>query len=486
MLKKYLIPSLVSIVFFFAYSQISLRLYHSHQTRGDLTAYAQGMWNTLNGHFMASTYNYSVHNYYDKQYREINSDNSNIFGVHFNPVLLLFIPFYGIAQSPETLLFIQSLLTAFGGFIIYCLAKKILRSNLLAIIIQFSYLIYFATISATLSQFHAYTLALFFAPILILASTQKNNVYYYLSLAMFLLVQENTSLVALFFGLYLIIRNESRKKGIVTVLTSLLYFTLTIYYIIPSLSPYHFYLFSGIYGSNLGGNISEMIKNSFLDPKRLFQTIFTKANIDYIRNLLVGILPFSLLSPLVLLVAFSSLAQNILSSSLGLKTQLMHYESGAVAFLFYALILGINYFLTQTKIGKTKYSFIACISVVIIMTSYSYKIFTSHRFNPTLLSLNLYNQKDSEMDELINMIPVEASVSTQDYLSAQLSNREGLYQFPVYIDQVDYVLISKSEATWPLTVEEQQAFLSKLRTSQSHTVIKETTNFVLFGQSPHP
>lgn len=485
MLKKYLLSLLISSIFFHSYSKISLELYRSHQTRGDLTAYAQGMWNTVNGHFMASTYNYSVHNYYDKEYREINGDNSNIFGVHFNPIILLFVPIYYLFPNPETLLFVQSLLTAGGGFIIYLLAKRILKQDSLALMIQLSYLVYFATVSATLNQFHAYTLALFFAPLLLLSSTSKNNLFYYSSLGLFLMVQENTSLVAFFFGISLLLNKGTRVRGIWTVVLALIYFFSVIEIVIPALSPYHFYLFSGIYGSNLGGNIKEIALNSLMHPILFIQTVTSSENLKYLSNLLIAILPFAVLSPILLLVAFSSLAQNILSSSAGLKTQLMHYESGAVAFLFYALILGISYVLRQPKIAKARYSVIICVLLLALSTGYSYKQFTAPRFNPTLLRLNLYTEKNREMDSMINQIPAGASVSTQDYLSAQLSSRVGLYQFPVYLDQVDYVLISKGDAVWPLTEEEQLKHIRDLRANQNMDIAKETANFILFSRTNH-
>jgi uncharacterized membrane protein len=480
MLRKHILALVISSIFFLAYSKVSLELYRSHQTRGDLTAYAQGMWNTVNGHFMASTYNYSVHNYYDKQYREIHGGNSNIFGIHFNPIILLFTPLYALFPNPETLLFLQAFLVAGGGFLMFLLAKRILKQDTLAFLIQVSYLIYFATVSAVLNQFHAYTLALFFAPVLLLASTYKHNLAYYLGLGLFLMVQENTSLVAFFFGLYLILNQTTRVRGLWTSVLSLTYFFTVIEWVIPSLSPYGFYLFSGIYGSHLGGNIKEIAVTSLLHPNRLLETVIEPSNLRYIGNLLIGLAPFVLLSPLLLLVAFSSLVQNILSSSDGLKTQLMHYESGAVAFLFYGLILGIGYFLQRTKIGKMKFAVPLVLIVVLIATGISYKRFTSPRFNPSVLQVNMYREQNQEMDSFIAVIPSNTSVSTQDYLSAQLSDRVGLYQFPVYMDQVDYVLIAKKENVWPLTNEEQQGYIANLKNNQNLLTKQESESFILF------
>lgn len=477
MRNRLIFAFIVSVLFFYAYTKVSLELYGAHQTRGDLTAYAQGMWNTLHGNFMASTYNYSVHNYYDREFREITQDNSNIFGIHFNPILLLMLPLYALAPLPQTLLVLQAALVASGGLLIYLLAQKILKNDTLALVIQVAYLSYFATVSSVLSQFHAYTLTLFFGPLLLLATRAKSPIYYWLSLMLFLLVQENTSLVAAFFGGYLMLSLPTRRRGALTLLISITYFILTIYFVIPLLSPYRFYLFSGIYGSPLGGSIQEIIRNTLRDPILFVRSVLTPVNLVYLRNLLLAIIPFALLSPVMLLVAFSSLAQNILSSSLGLKTQQMHYESGSVAFLFYALILGMSFFLTATRIGKSRYGIYICLVMLLVTVGASYKRFTSPRLNPTLLTISLYSERDKEMDSLIRLIPDTASVSTQDYLSGHLASRVELYQFPIYADRVDYLLLSKGDATWPLTPEEHGNRLISLRSS--HEIVDENSGFIL-------
>lgn len=342
-------------------------------------------------------------------------------------------------------------------------------------------MIYFSTVSATLSQFHGYTLALFFAPLLIYSSLKQSSLIYYLSLGLFLLVQENTSLVAFFFGLYLLLNPKTRQRGYYTFFLALAYFALVIQWVTPSLSPYHSYLFGSIYGNVLGNSIPQIIAGSIKHPLLFLTSIFTPPNLIYLRNLLIGIFPFALLSPTMLLVALSSLAQNLLSSSLGLKTQQMHYESGAVAFLFYAMILGLAYFLRRTKSAKSSHRVWIALVLIIVSTLVSYKKLTSPRFN----SLDLYSSLDQEMDDFQALIPQHASVATQDYLSAQLSNRTRLYQYPVYHDRVEYLLLSKGEAVWPLTVAQQQEYLSVLSTDPAYRVVKESDRFILYQLIPN-
>lgn len=486
MFKSYGLAVFVSLIFFAAYTSISLQEYYAHHTRGDLTAYAQGMWNTLHGNFMASTYNYSAHNYWDRVFREITPYNSNIMGIHFNPILLILLPFYALHQSPETLLILQSLLVAAGGFVIYLIAKNILDQALLPLVLQSSYLLYISTVTAVLSQFHALTLSLFFAPLLILASRKRSKLFYYLCLILFWLVQENTSLIAVFFGLYLLVTRSQVRRGLTTAILSLIYFCLVTTYIIPTLSPYHFYLFGSIYGSPLGASITQIIFNSFRHPFLFATTLFTPANISYLGKLLLGVFPFALGSPLLFLVSLSALAQNLLSSSTGLKAMQMHYESGSVAFLFLALIMGIQLFLAKTKLGRSSYGIVIVLLSLATTTAVSYKTLTSHRLNPRLLFTQQYTPRDLEADSLLRLIPPSASVSTQDYLSAHLASRKGLYQFPVYATLSDYLLLATDDQVWPLTSPEQGAWLEQLRASGNYRVVKETEHFVLFARSLRP
>lgn len=479
--KLSLLVSLTLCLFFFAtYTHTSLKLYRAHHTRGDLTAYAQGMWNTLQGNFMASTYNYSVHDYYGKDNRRIEVDNSNIFGIHFNPILLLFIPIYYLFPRPETLLIIQALLTSTAGLFVFLLARSRSLNNLVSLSISMSFFLYLSVVSAVLSQFHAYTLAIFFGFFFILVSDKK-RIIYYPALLMFLMVQENTPLIATFYGLYLCLNRKLRLRGIVTTLLSSIYFFTLIQHIIPQLNPEGHYQFQSIYGSPLGNSIFEIIITSLTKPILLGQTIFGSENLSYLSDLLFPVYPFAIFSPTSLIIAFSALAQNLLSSSLGLKTHLMHYESGSIPFIYLSLVLGLSYLFVWLKNPKSKiFMSTLVITSLFITTAISYKRHTSHIFNPSFLTTNLYQKFDSDADELISLIDPKYSVSTQDYLSAHLAGRDKLYQFPIYSDQSDFILITTTNQVWPLTIEEQQEYLQNFKSSQSVQTVRENDNFILF------
>lgn len=465
--------------FFSIYSIQSLKLFSAHQTRGDLTNFAQAMWNSTQGRMMQNTFNYSVHNFWSDPQIPI-PKNSNIFGIHLNPILFAFLPIYILFPFPQTLLIIQSFLITSSGIILFFISKRLLKNNLLSILLQLSLLGYFPLVSSVLSEFHAFSLSIFFGLLLIYASVRSNHQFYLISLALFLFVQENTAISTIFFGLFLSLKSSTRKIGLITTIVSIIYFYLCIKVIIPSFSNYGHYLFENTYGSPLGNSLNEIFINSVRNPVLLFKTLITPQNIKYLTSLLLPLSPLIIFSPTTVLVSLSALATNLLSGAAILKSQMMHYESLAIPFLYYTLLLGINNILLFIP-SKQKATLYTCTILVIIFSFLGYRKFTSTRINYHVLTQNLYQPLDKDIDELISSIPTNASVSTQDYLSGHLSNRQELYLFPVYFQKVDYVLVSTIR-TWPLTQEENDKYIKQL-TDKNHQIIAQKNNLVLIQKT---
>ncbi len=473
----YIISFCICLFFFFIYSYQSFKLYDAHRYHGDLTSFAQAMWNTTQGRIMQNTFNFSVHNFWSKNPQSNIPDNSNILGIHFNPILFIFIPIYYVFPTPKTLLLIQSLLITMSGLIIFLIALKKINNKIISLLIQLSFLIYFALVSAVLDEFHAYTLAIFFGILLIYFSGRKGWIYY-LTLFLLFLVQENTSIITIFFGLYLLFLEKSVKKGLITFLLSIAYFFLATKVIISMISIYHSYMFEGIYGNPLGGSIVQIITNSITKPYLLYSTLINEPNIKYLLMVAAPTLPFVIFSPVMLLIAFSGLITNLLSSSASLKSTLLHYEALSIPFLYYSLILGIENIFKYYK-NYRKFLSLLCISILVLSILISYKIFTSKKINKTVFTQNIYSKVDKELDELIKKIPNNASVSTQDYISAQLSQRKKLYLFPVYYNKVDYLLLATCQPTWPLDNKTQIKIIDQLKNDKSYLVKSESKNFIL-------
>ncbi|MEK7527712.1 MAG: DUF2079 domain-containing protein [Patescibacteria group bacterium] len=472
-----IVSLLISLAFAFAYSSRSMEIYYHHQTRGDLTSFAQATWNSTQGRSMQNTFNYSVHNFWGDRNAIIPAD-SNIFGIHLNPILYLFVPIYSLRPHPTTLLLIQSILTALAGYLFFLISSYLLKNQPVSLLIQISLLSYFATVSAVLSEFHAFTLSIFFASLFIYFYIKQKFWAYYPTLILFFFVQENTALATIFFGLYLIFFTKRKLHGLITTILSITYFFLAIKLIIPFFSNYPAYIFESAYGNPLGNNLSEIVINSIIHPDILIKQIFSPENLNYLLKLLIPLSPLVIFSPASFLVAIASLTTNLISSSSPLKSQLMHYESIAVPFLFFSLVLGIKFFHRLPKIVP--------ILILTAFTLFGYKKFTSLRLNPHLIFFHEYTSLDQKIDQIITLIPPNTSVTTQDYLSGHLTNRRFLYLFPVYSEKSDYVFIANKQSTWPLSTEEHHQIISQLLATKNFQTVFQDNDFYLFKNLRSP
>lgn len=480
-IKLLLISLSISLVFAASYSTLAVRKYDAHQTRGNLSAYAQSLWNTLHGNFMSSTFNYSVHNFWGNHFDPIDPSRSSIFGIHFSPVIITLVPLYVLSPHPQTLLIIQSVFFALSSVIIYALALKLLNNSLIALVIQISYLSNLAIVSASLSEFNAYPLSVLFSALLILTSYWGKSYWYYLSLLSLLMVQENAAIPVIFFGVYLALGRKNYFRGLLTIITSLTALLLVIKLIIPQISPYGKYLFENYYGTNLGSSFPQMIFNSVQNPQLLLTALINKENVLYLSKLLLPVIPIVLLSPLALITGSLSLLPNLISSSSILKSLSMYYEAASTPYIYYALILGCAYFLTLYR----RIAGVIILSLLIILpVTLQYKTLTNHIFSPRCIwSCQFYDQRDMEIDEMLSGVLEGSSVSTQDFLTGHLTNRRELYLFPVAYQEVEFLPLSKGDEIWPLEPEHHLRLLQELYNSPSHKVIFESEHYVLFKKS---
>jgi|GEM_PF-5599694 len=469
---------LLAFIFWAGYCSVGLQKFSAHIPRGDITAYAQGLWNTLHGNPFASTFNYSVHDFWSGHHRIITPENSNIFGIHFNGILLAILPLYRLWPYPQTLIVIQAAVIACSAYIIYLLACHLTGKKLLALAIELSYLLNYSLITAALSEFHAYPLTVFFSALMLYYHYIDRRIGYYFSLLCLLMVQENASIATFFIGIWLALDRPHRLRGIITSLFGLGSLLVTTKLLIPYFSPMHTFLFESGYGVQLGSTYQQMLVNAMRHPGLLFTTFVNRDNLYFLTKLWLPILPLSLMSPIVLVLGSLSLLPNLMSSATILKGMTMHYEAVAIPFLYLALILGARFLITRMR---THYLYTVLILLIIIPSLIQYRLFTNKVFSLRCAwNCHLYTPRDVEVDQMLPLIPENKSVSTQDYLTAHLSNREQLYLFPVYYQKVEYLPLSKGDEVWPLDPAKHLELLNELRASPNYSIIFESDHYILF------
>jgi uncharacterized membrane protein len=260
--------------------------------------------------------------------------------------------------------------------------------------------------------------------------------------------------VLTFLGAYAFIYHD-RRVGIVTMIGALSWFIISLKVTLPyynEFGSFHVDRFK-----HLGSGPIDAIKNSITNPGYVIAYAFTQVKISYLVKLLGPLGFLSLLNPQTLLIATPTLAANLLSNN-GYNYNIQYqYTALITPFIFISAIYGTAW-LFKNRLGK------AIISVLIIFTSLFAHFYImnesplskkslSHHFNYK------YHERVEILNELIRLIPPDASVSASPHLVTHLTHRERIFEFPNPFEleywgvndgsnppskDVDYVFISKS------------------------------------------
>lgn len=324
MTNKYQILLWIGIICFVIYFSflaiIRYRTLNSYYY--DLGIMNQVVYNTSRGRFLEMT----------------NQDlkkNTSRLAIHFDPILVVFAPFYKLYPGPEVLLISQTIVLGLGAWAIYLISEKVLNRKFITLIFSLTYLFYFAVQRAVLFDFHAVVLATTFFLFAIYFNLVKKIKLYFFFIILALLTKEHVGLVVFLLGLYLLIIKKEIKVGITTLTLGLFFFILTVYFIIP--------YFRGSEHFAMG---------YFSDIKSRWRDIFSNG-LSYSLKLIPPVF-YSLFSPITLAISLPEWAINILSLNNNLRSIYFHYNSIIVSFLFFSLILGYKNFdkFVKSKILK--------------------------------------------------------------------------------------------------------------------------------------
>lgn len=419
-------------VIFFSY--LSIKRYRTlNSYYYDLGIMNQVVYNTSKGRFLEMTNQELI-------------KNTSRLAIHFDPILALFAPFYKIYSGPEVLLIGQSIILGLGALAVFLISKQVLNKNLISLIFSLLYLLYFPIQRVSLFDFHAVTLSTTFFLFALYFNLVNKNKFYFLFIFLALLTKENVGLVVIFLGLYLIFVKKQKRLGVITSLTGLIFFVLTVYFIIPYFR----------------GNEHFALKY-FVDIKLRLKTIIVDG-FSYTKLL---ILPnfYSLFSPLTLLISLPEWAINILSSNNNMRSIFFHYNSIIVSFLFYSLILGYKNFCQIVKNKELQIILFAIFIFLNLRSIYlynpvpyfvkqpvSYKKIDSIKNNSIKIWQN--NLKDENIK--VSTTPTLAPFFTTrkyyyNFLYDSAFNEIGLTEKNILKNEInkytlaDYVIINKSE-----------------------------------------
>jgi len=389
----------------------------------------------------------------------------HLFGIHARYIYFLIAPLYRLWSDAKLLLLLQTLAIGLGAIPLYLIAKNKLKSKYLPLIIIFSYFLFPALHYLNLENFHSDSFVLLFLPSAFYFATKKNYPYFFIFALLTLITKEEMAIPVFLLGIYVILKHN-KKWGIATSLTSVAYLAIMVCLILP--------YFSGaviLQNKEIAKTLGEFSKppTELADyisenPEKITSRFFNERNARYIFDLFAPVSFISILSPSTLAIGGGSLFLNTFSSWSYAHSIKYHYTAAIIPFTFISLIFAISKFRKRKKIFYVLFAILIFSSIAsnIYIGPEKTSIKNYDHIIDVFLNYNNFSEEEKTIYTLINIIPDNASISANHWVTPHLANRKEIYFFPnpfrVYYwgtnsrgkhphsyKKIDYVLLRKSD-----------------------------------------
>jgi uncharacterized membrane protein len=321
---------------------------------------------------------------------------------------------YGLFPSPEVLLVLKSIVVPLAALLLYKLAEAALESRAAAVGVSALYLLYPPLHGVSQFDFHLED----FLPLLFIASTYFYEVTkprpYFACLILCLAAMEFAPYVAVAYGLWLLLRNVKLglRRGRLSIVFKLRaqakLAAATIALSVIAISAY------------LAANAESIAE---LGASSLnASAIPLKEKMNYL-SLIYGPLAFLPLTSLSQLAALPWLVFAFTSSSREVLAIYNQFPAFVLPFAF----IGVVEVLRRLRGNKKLLQFLAILFLsTTIYFSYTDPVFMNP-YPPHMPRWPVVTEKDERLSQIIQLIPPDASVLTQNNIAPHLANRRELY-----------------------------------------------------------
>lgn len=399
------------------------------------------------------------------------------FDVHISPVWYLLLPFYALFPTPETLQIGQAVILASGIFPLYLICRKHLLSKKMSIATILIYVCLPALSSGTFYDIHENC---FLTPLLLWMFyffEKDKPIPMYIFALLTLTVKEDAAVYVAIFALYAFFSRKKRLHGGILIVASVIYIVVAV----SILDKTGYGAMTNRYSNYTDGKdgLLPIILTCIKNPAYIFtqftvegqngQTLASK--LLYILQMLVplGFIPlltkkisrYILLFPFVLINLMPLYPYQY---QIGFQ-----YSFGSIAFLIYLFALNV----ADMKIEGKRFavSFCAVASALLFMVS------TVPRFEQYTKMWQNEQAQYERMDEILESIDPDASVTASTMLLPHLADRSEIYEVHYHKigtpDSIytDYVVID-------MRYSNGNSFFDKYMALGKYEVYKEYDNLI--------
>lgn len=359
------------------------------------------------------------------------------FGVHFDPILLVFVPLYAVFASPKVLLAVQSLALGLGAVPVYLIARDRFQEGWIPWVFMMSYLAHPALHYANLYDFHPVTLAV---PLLGFAFYYMDRERYtpFLLLAgAAMLCKEQMGLVVFMFGIYMFVVMKNRRMGVAVSALGLTAFLVLMGWVLPAFSPTGKHFLMERY-EWLGPTAGEAARTVVTHPWFTIKGVLNWDRAIHLLHLFGPLAVLPLLGAPALLVALPEFAINLLSANPMTYSIFFYHWATVLPFLYIAAAIGVNSVVGNNR--RTRRAVAAYVGAATLLLFFYLSPMVPFSKNVWENGWSV-SEPTGVIDIVGEFIPGKAALSVQNNLGAHFSQRIRITTFPKGVGEAEFVLV---------------------------------------------
>jgi uncharacterized membrane protein len=373
--------------------------------------------------------------------------SGSFFGVHFSPILFLLLPFYAIFPSVENVLVMQTVILALGAFPIYWMSRDLLGKKV-GLVISIVYLVYPPLLLLNWNDFHLESFTSTFLIFSIYYLEREEWKKFSVFTILMMLTIEFAPIIGGFIALYGLLllskkkfknRVAARKYIAFTAILSILMFVLAFETkaafntsTSPLPSPFHSIL------SNPAGIINV-----------IFDADEWKWKMLYLINFLAPLVFLPLLAPELLVMALPWIFASFSTTYSPYYSVYFQYTGFVIPFMLLAL---------PKAIERLKLQHVRRILYLIFLSTLIFSLYLPvGPGSPWNYELPTTTDRTALIQEILPLIPSNASLLTQNDIFPHVSNRINAYMYLPNSSNItpDYILVDINSQWYDWTQPEQ-------------------------------
>jgi|GEM_PF-4072373 len=396
-------------------------------------------------------------------------------GDHWQPILVLYAPFFRFFTSAAPFLMSQGFAIAVGAYGLYKIGIHLTGRRDWSVFCAILFLLHRDIHKINRFHFHPEVLGFIFLIWAIYFIIKERFLLAFLLVVFCWFLKEDFPVNTFAVGVVSFWISKNWRFGTGVMASSVLMFYLIIGIFMPhflgSEMPTHLVRYN-----NLGNTPATIIITLILSPHHVLKDILTDPwfwNVPIRYLVPFFLLPF--LSPPFLVASLISWLPHLLSDHPPQRSLQCQYGVPVLCFLAVGALFSLSRLLKTPErfygIGTKMMTIGPTPFVLIMIAVFSFGV--PRYFRP------VDADRVHTFHSLISSIPVEASVIAQDNLGPHLAYRKVLKVFPNRFEG-DYIVLDKMGNKWPMSDETYSANLNHIMATDHYEVIKEEGGFVIF------